>query len=132
MADPAFAQVDKMTAFLRGLGKKVIEDARADIARAMKSETERTIAAQTDAYGEPWKPGTEGEQMLEGTQIETKIRGPKIMLRIVGYHARHHRGYARGGVKRGILPERGLMPPAMARAVKRVVEKRFLQAKGEL
>lgn len=128
----AYAQLDKMIEFLGSLGKNVIEQARPEIATTMRAEVERTIRAQTDAYGEPWKPGRDGELMLEGTQITTKLRGAKITLRIDGYHARHHRGYAKGGVKRGILPVNGLMPPAMARAIKRTFEKRFEQAKGAL
>ena len=130
MADPGYAQLDRMVATLEGLGPKLVEETRPAIAKAMRAEVERTIQAQTDAYGEPWKPGEEGEPILESaaSNLKTVIRGAKITLRLDGYHARHHRGYARGGVQRRILPTKGLMPAPMVAAVKRVLTKRFNEA----
>lgn len=128
MADPGYAVFDSLIASLHKLDKALVVEARPALAKIMREDVEASIAAQTDAYGEPWQRAQDGTQMFEGTQARSLVRGSKIVLTLDGYHARHHRGYAKGGVKRAILPTQGLIPPKTVSRMKRELEKRFRTA----
>lgn len=130
MADPGYAALDGMVASLYKLRKSLVDDARPAIADIMREDIEATIRAGTDAYGEPWPKAQDGQPALEqaGSNLKVIVRGVKIVASVDGYHARHHRGYSKGGVKRSILPTQGLIPPKTVTRMKRELEKRFVDA----
>lgn len=130
MGDPGYAELDRMTRMLGGLGKALVEDSAPALGEILLNDVRNTTRAGTDAYGNPWPKTQDGEPALEHTPeaIKLLVQGSKITLRLEGYRARHHRGYAQGGVQRAVLPTQGLIPPKTVRKMHRALEKRFADA----
>lgn len=127
MADPGYAVMDGMIASLASLGAKLVDDARPELAEILRSDIVATIHAGTDAYGDPWRETQDGDKPLQGTpeNLKVGVRGTRIVATLDGYHARHHRGYAQGGVQRAILPRQGLLPPKTVARWQAALRRRF-------
>jgi hypothetical protein len=130
-SDPGYAVLEDMIRRLEQLPATLVAEALPDVARVLETETERTVAAGTDAYGKPWAPTANGELPLQGTPsaLRVGVVGDTAVIRVGGHHARHHKGFVRGGKRRGILPVVTL-PPRMANAIRRVLEQRFTKHMG--
>jgi hypothetical protein len=130
MSDAAFAALDAHIARIRKL-PGLAKEAAPDVAQAVRDELERQIAAGVDPDGKPWKAREDGEQPLRtaANSLAVVAVGPRIFARLTGHVARHHRGRAKGGIERPILPT-GPVPPAMGRAIARVLAKRFAAHMG--
>ena len=91
-------------------------------------ETKRTIAAAQNAYGRAWpvkKVGGSDFSFVKASDIVTGSIGRTIITRIKTRVAvLHHLGYARGEVRRGVIPV-DTIPPVMAREIKRTVVAEF-------
>lgn len=121
-------ELDAMIARIREL-PELARRAAPDVADAVKAELARTIAAGTTAEGEPWPLTKRGERPLATAADDVRVAniGTRILARIPqGHIQRHHRGRAKGGIARRILPT-GPIPPAMARVINQVVTDHFNQ-----
>ena len=107
----------------------LVADSMPELAKAVQTELERTIAAGTTAYNQPWKPTQSGEPALVHAADALRVMpsGKTIYVTLGGVEARHHFGNVKGKVKREILPVRGL-PSSMAKALQAVLERNFQKA----
>lgn len=123
-------KLDAKLAFLAQLGR-ITDEVMPDVADVVKDELERTTAAGTDPYGEAWQRRKDGGQPLEGAAKHIRVApiGRRVFVRVTGYIARHHRGRARGGIERPVLPADGI-PPAMSRRIKAAVVAHFRALKA--
>jgi len=120
-----FAALDRQIRRIRELGQLAEESAPA-VAAAVKKEVTAQIARGVGPDGKPWKPTKSGEKPLQnaGKALTVRAVGPVVVLRLTGYHARHHLGAVKGGVRRPILPTRRI-PDPVTRAIKTVVTRQF-------
>jgi hypothetical protein len=117
--------LDAMIASTLSLGS-LIDDAMPALSKAVQQNIERTIAAGTSAYGEPWAAKQDGSRPLVNAVSALTVvpNGRTIYVQVTGPEARHHLGRVKGKRKRGIIPERGL-PSAMANDMRAVLERAF-------
>lgn len=126
------AQLDAMIARVRKL-PELAKRAAPDVAIVVESELHRTIAAGTTPYGEAWKLTQDGSRPLThaAQALAVVAVGSTIYVRLTGPEARHHLGRGRGGVKREVIPTRGL-PPRMAAPIRAALARCFTDlARGE-
>jgi len=119
MTDPVRV-IESQIAMLRLIAENVTDECVAEVAKAVDSDVKATIAAGTDAYGKPWTPNKDGTpfRFVAASDVVTGSIGRTIITRIKTREAvLHHHGFARGGVKRPILPI-GKLPPRMQAAIK--------------
>jgi hypothetical protein len=123
------AELDRMIRSIRGL-KGLAERAAPDVAEAIHAELVRTIAAGTTPDGDPWRPTQDGRTPLRNAAaaIRCAAVGTRIYVRLIGPEARHHRGSARGGIVRRVLPASSRIPPAMASVITDVLTRHFHEA----
>lgn len=113
-----FAALEAHIARLHALGELTRRAAPA-AADAVEGVLHRQIAAGVDPDGKAWAPRKDnGEQPLQHAADALAVvpLGTKVYCRLKGPEARHHRGTARGGIVRRILPVKGL-PKPMERAI---------------
>lgn len=124
------SQLDAKLAFLAELGK-ITDDVIPDVALVVRAELERTAAAGTDPYGVPWQLKQDGGKPLATAASHVRVAplGKRVFCRLTGHVAKHHRGRARGGIERHVLPTDGL-PRPMAASIKRVVLERLRALKA--
>ncbi len=117
--------LDAMIASTSSLGS-LVNDAMPALAKAVKQSVERTIAAGTTSYNEPWAPKQDGSRPLVNAAGALTVvpNGRTIYVQLTGAEARHHLGRVKGKRKRGIIPERGL-PSAMANDMRAVLQRAF-------
>lgn len=127
MAD-GFAALDAHIGRLRALPGLARRAAPA-VARALQDEVQHQIAAGVGPDGKPWPKRQDGGQPLAtaGKALAVGAVGTRIVLRLRGHIARHHRGIAKGGVQRQILPT-GAIPRAYAQVIQRVLAEHFHEA----
>lgn len=120
MAD-AIKVIEAKRAMLRLVADGALSDAAvADVATAVDKFVKGTIAAGTDSYGVPWQPKKDGTpfRFVKTSDVVTGSIGRTIITRIKTREAvLHHYGFARGGVKRPILPI-GKLPPKLISAIR--------------
>ena len=114
-----------MIASMERLGS-LVDDAMSDVTQAVLAEQRRTMAQGMSAYAEPWKLTQEGKRPLQHADKALKVMSVNrtVYITLLGPEARHHLGHARGKIKRGIIPERGL-PSAMADSIRNVLQQHF-------
>jgi hypothetical protein len=78
-----------------------------DAARQVQEKLDLTINAGADPWGSAWAPKKQGHGKplahAAGAVFVGAI-GTKIMIRLTGIESRHHRGWAKGGTKRVVIP----------------------------
>lgn len=119
MAD--LACIDSMIERLQKL-PRLAREAAPDVARAVERELRSQAAAGAGPDGKTWKPTQDGRAPLRGAAAAIAVRavGNVVLATVSGHHARHHRGWVRGGVRRPILPS-ARAPEPVVRAVRTVV-----------
>ncbi len=124
-------QVEAWIETIQGLSKELCEDAAPEVAEAVRSEIEKTIAAGTTADGQAWQPTQKGKTPLRNASKALRVAavGSSIVVKISGPEARHHLGRAKGGIQRPIIPNEGI-PAPVSSAIKRVLSERFSDALG--
>lgn len=129
MAD-AIKVLESHRAMLRLVADGTMTDqAVADVATAVDRFVKGTIAAGTDSYGVPWAPKKDGTpfRFVKASDVVTGAIGRTIITRIKTREALlHHYGYARGGVKRPILPL-GKLPPKLVAQIRAAIALRASQ-----
>lgn len=126
----AFAVLEDKIAQFRVKLADVTDECVDDVAKVIDSETKRTISAHTDAYGTPWTPKKSGEEFKFATpsDVVTGAIGRTIITRIKTRHVvLHHLGYAKGNVRRPVIPV-GKIPPRMLARIKATVLEHFRKA----
>lgn len=130
MSKNGFAALD---AHIARLGKLpgLVRAVAPEVAETVEAELLSSIAAGKSAEGKTWAPRQDGGQPLKtaGNSLAVVAMGTKVFARLRGHVARHHKGIAKGGVERPILPTDGI-PPKMAEAIRKVVLRRFNQEVG--
>jgi hypothetical protein len=119
------ASLDEMIASLNRLaGGAVEKEVVPALGKAILTEVQRTANAGTSPEGKAWAPKKAGGQALTtaADKIKLAVSGHKITLSIAGPLALHHRGWARGGVQRQVLPISN-MPNNVESAARRELEK---------
>lgn len=101
------------------------------VARAVKVESRKQVAAGLAPDGRPLQLTKEGKQPLRnaGQAITVRAVGSTVLMVIKGHHARHHLGFAKGKIKRPLIPTDEI-PAPMTRAIERVVTGEFEQIMG--
>jgi hypothetical protein len=126
----AIAQLDELIERVRTL-PKVIDAALPEVACEWKTMLQASIAAGLSPTGEPWKLTAEGKKPLAGAAADGKLGvaniGRNIYVRLMGVEARHHRGSARGRIKRQVILAGDELPPAYRDVVVRLLRKHFHQ-----
>jgi len=126
------AELDAMIERVRRLpelGKR----AAPEVARVVESELHRTIAAGTTPYGEAWPLTQTGTRPLThaANAVAVVAVGSTVFVRLTGPEARHHLGRGRGGVRREVIPTRGI-PDRMAEQIRTVLGDAFRElARGK-
>lgn len=118
------AQIERLQA-LEDFPRK----AAPDVAEALEDELHAQIKRGEGPDGRPWEPRQEdGEKPLQNAAKALAVVpiGTTVFARLKGPEARHHKGTAKGGTIRRILPVKGI-PNPMVRAIKRVLKDRFEQ-----
>jgi hypothetical protein len=126
--------VYKLIEKLDSLSHELIEGAAPDIARAVKVVMLRTINAHESPLGVPWKPRKRGRAPVLDQADESLgvvAIGPRIIMRVIGPTARHHKGAVKGGtVREVILSNKTGLTPAVLQAIQRVVTEHWNAAHG--
>ena len=119
-------QLERMLTSLRDL-PKIGERAAPEIARAIEGELRRTIAAGTTPEGIAWEKTAEGKTPLSNAAKALGVAVVKgvIYVQITGPEVRHHRGWARGGKRRPVIPTGDKVPPPMAAKVREILTRHF-------
>lgn len=125
-----FQEIDRMVATLKTLDKLGAKAAD-DVAHVVEAELRRTIAAGTTPDGKQWEPTEAGERPLRNAAAALGIAavGSTVYVRLTGPEARHHKGRARGGIVREIIPTRGI-PDVMAGEIRAVLAEHFKRHMG--
>jgi hypothetical protein len=126
-----FAALQAYIARVRSLEHFAREAAPA-CAEELKDELDAQIARGEDPNGAKWPLRKDtGERTLKDAAkaLAVVAVGRTVFFRLRGPEARHHKGFARGGVIRRVLPVAGL-PRGYALAIKRGLERRFEQTMG--
>lgn len=99
-----------------------------EIARAVEGVIKGNVARGVDPDGKAWPPTEDGHTPLQNVGESLRVRAVKssIVCRLEGRHARHNLGRVKGGKRRQVLPTSSI-PAAFDRAIRRVLEARFLQ-----
>jgi hypothetical protein len=99
----------------------------------IRTEIGRQVAAGTDPEGKPWAPRkADGAQPLVNAAKDIRVAGYEnlIVVRILARElVLHHYGYARGNVRRQIIPI-GKLPDSWASAIKKSLEEEFAKTMG--
>lgn len=116
MADGT-AALNEQIRRLRSL-EGMVERAAPGIARAVRDDITSHVASGEAPDGAKWKPKADGSAPLKNaaSAVRAEARGTVIVTSVEGHHALHHLGRARGGVRRQIIPTRGI-PDPMVRAI---------------
>lgn len=117
-------ELNRMIAALEAL-KHTPEQLVNIVREELDAHLRSTIAAQTTAYGDPWKPSKYGQPLLvnAAAALRYTVTGTKLRVTLTGIEAKHHFGAVRGGRARRIIPNRPYLPQAvMTRVIARLQE----------
>lgn len=125
------AQLDEWIARLRSLPVEIVAAAVPEVAEALLKDTKQSAADGIAPDGEAWPETKSGKPALPNAadRVSVDTQGSVVLLRLKGNEVRHHKGMARGRIRRQILPTRKI-PDNVARAIKTVVGKHFSRIMG--
>jgi hypothetical protein len=106
----------------------IIKKAPPAIAKELESDIKRTADAGQAPDGTAWQPTLEGKRPLKSAASDVSVRtsGTTIIASLTGNAVKHHKGTARGRIRRQVLPTRKI-PDAVVRAMRKVMSKYFLE-----
>ncbi len=131
MADSARAQLQAAIQRLRELPDRLVEESAPEVADAFKAELTTNIAGSHGPDGEAWAPKKDGGKPLAhaAAALDVKAIGTLIVATLTGPEVLHNKGFARGGVKRQILPTRKI-PVGVVRVIEKVFRKKWAELNG--
>lgn len=129
MAD-GFAALDAHIARIKQL-PGMVERVAPAVGTALERELRANIARGVGPDGTPLQPTKAGEQPLKNAAQALRVRaiGTSVVAVLEGPEALHHRGRARGGVRRPILPTKTI-PDPVVKAIDEVVTADFKKTMG--
>lgn len=121
----------EMIASLKALGQ-LERTATPKVAAALERTAKAQISRGTDPDGKPWPLTQEGEVPLRGAAGALAVvpAGRAVIMTLRGPEARHNNRTARGGVKRQVLPEKGV-PRTYQKAIKGALDVVFRDLTGQ-
>ena len=98
-----------------------------EIADVVGDELRKTADAGTTPFGQPWQVKKDGGRPMENAADAVKCAavGSTILAVVKGPEARHHKGTARGGIPRQLLPVSNRIPKQIDAAVREVLNDAF-------
>ena len=119
------------------LTTNLTDEGAGEVARVLRREQDKTLAASCAPDGTPWAPRETprkggGVDVLTNARSAVKVGaiGSTIIIRLVGReYVLHHLGFARGRVRRQIIP-RGQLPAKWRKAVGQVLSDKFVATWG--
>lgn len=129
MANTAgFAALDRMISAIEALPRDLVKQSVPEIARVAKAEVSANVAAGHAPDGTAWKPTKEGKRALQNAaaHVTATAIDTAIIFEVSGVEAKHHKGRAKGGERRPIIPVRSIPQPLNV-AIKKVLGKHFRQ-----
>lgn len=133
MADnaAAHAKLREMIDRCRSLPRELVVRSVPEIARALKADIDEHVARGQAPDGAAWQLKQDGEQALVGAQqtVDVSFSGSVVLAVMRGKFVRHHKGTARGGIRRQVLPTRKI-PEAVTRAIGATLRKHFSAIMG--
>lgn len=116
---------------VRALPTEIVRVSAPEVARALKADITLHIQQGQAPDGSAWQEKADGGRPLVGAQndVEVEARGSVILARLTGKFVRHHKGTAKGGIRRQILPTRTI-PASVVRACHEVFAKHFRRLMG--
>lgn len=116
---------------LRALPEEMTREALPAVAEALRDDVARSVAAGQAPDGSAWQAKQDGGQPLVGADqdVTVEVLGTVVLMKLSGKFVRHHRGMARGGVKRVVIPTRKV-PDAVGRVIHKVFGQAFQRAAG--
>jgi hypothetical protein len=108
------------------LPRALVKDAAPAVAKATEAHMQEQIAAGQGPDGKAWQLTAEGKRPLRnaGAAVTVRAIGTVILVRLTGPEVKHHRGIARGRIRRQVIPTRKDFGP-IARAIRTVLGERF-------
>lgn len=130
MAD-GHAVMQQWIDMLRGLPAALVQQSAPAVAQALAAEINADVAAARSPDGEAWAPKKDGGRALQNAaqQVTVDVVGTVILAKLKGPEVRHHKGTARGGIRRQILPTRKI-PDNVSRAIRSVFATNFAKLTG--
>jgi hypothetical protein len=127
MTDNADEALGAMVARLRAL-PNAVDAVMPELVDATREYLQDCYARGVDpADGKPWLPTQIGRKpRLTGSSLKVAADGHTIFASLRGHDARHSLGTARGGKRRGMLPQ--AMPPELAKRFKVIIERAMREA----
>lgn len=117
--ESGFRALEAMIDRAKVLGGIASEVAK-EVAPALKTELTGNIAAGRGPDGEAWQKTQEGAVPLKNAAKALTViaQGPIVLATLEGPEARHHKGTAKGRIKRRILPSNRNIPKKTVEAIK--------------
>lgn len=115
-------ELNRMIEALEAL-KHTPEQVAEIVREELDAHLRQTIAAQTNAYGDPWVRSQSGKPVLvnAAAALQYTVTGRKLRVKLTGIEAMHHFGAVRGGRVRRIIPNRPYLPQAvLTRVIARI------------
>lgn len=116
---------------LRELPDELVKASVPAVVQALGQEINGDVAAARGPDGEPWAPKQDGGRALQNAaqQVTVEAVGTVILAKLKGPEVRHHKGTARGGIRRQILPTRKI-PDNVSRAIRAAFTTNFARLTG--
>jgi hypothetical protein len=125
------AKMDAWIAALRTLPVDLVTASTPEVAKALEDDIKASANAGAAPDGSAWQKTESGAKALPNAADRVKVEhsGSVVLARLKGNEVRHHKGTARGGIRRQILPTRKI-PDNVAVAIRRVFGKHFTRLVG--
>lgn len=119
----AVGEIDDIIAQLRAAPERARE-LLPEMAAEVQLVLAENIAAERGPDGTPWPATKDGRHALKNAagDLTSQVVGTAILVTLQAPSSLHHLGIARGGVRRPILPSKGI-PAPVAEALGRVVKR---------
>lgn len=126
-----FARLQEQIDRIRSLPVELVKRAGPEIAKEGLAEVTANVARAVGPDGTPWAKTQSGDAPLRNaaSHVTVKAEGTRIVFRVSGVDAKHHRGRVKGGERRPIIPVKSI-PQPLTIAIKRVLGKHFKNVMG--
>jgi hypothetical protein len=127
------AVLDDWIRRLRAMPEALKQGALPEVAQALDEDIHEQAGAGRAPDGSTWQPKQDGGQPLVGVEndVDVSVVGSVVLVKLTGKFVRHHRGMARGGIRRQVIPTRKV-PDAVVRAISKALAKSFqASARGD-
>lgn len=126
--ESAHAQMRAIIQRLRTLPKELIAQSAPLIGEELKASIDGSVARGQAPDGTPWPLKLDGERALvdAADDVTVDVVGSVIVATLRGKYVLHHKGFARGGVRRQVIPTKKA-PQAFINAAKKALSQRYVE-----